>query len=138
MNYRTVLASVLATGLLTSPVLAAGETTAEGAQMEGTSAGGAMDMTQMTQDEEVVRTIQQALQERGYDVETDGVWGESTQQALTEFQQEQGIQAEGEVTPDTLAALEISGEDMPQAAQVPTPTPAPTDQAPASPTQPAQ
>ncbi|MBC7951647.1 MAG: peptidoglycan-binding protein [Rhodospirillaceae bacterium] len=59
-----------------------------------------------TQDQ--VRTIQQNLAERGYDAgQVDGRWGARTQQALSDFQRDQNLQASGRADPQTMAALGV-------------------------------
>lgn len=57
-------------------------------------------------DSETVRRIQQALSDRGYEVQVDGIWGPETRQALMEFQSEQNMQASGQLDSETFAALE--------------------------------
>jgi peptidoglycan hydrolase-like protein with peptidoglycan-binding domain len=74
-------------------------------------------------DAEQVRKVQQQLSEKGHDVTADGVWGSQTEQALKDFQQAQGIEATGELNPQTLAAL---GIDEAQAATGATGTPGAT------------
>ncbi len=57
---------------------------------------------------EMIREVQQNLQQQGYDVgNLDGVWGPNTQQALRQFQQEQGLQATGRLNQNTLAELNV-------------------------------
>ena len=61
--------------------------------------------------ERLVRNVQQQLQAKGMDPgPIDGIWGSQTQSALEQFQQDQGIQASGQINADTLAALGITGE----------------------------
>lgn len=61
--------------------------------------------------ERLLRNIQQQLQAKGMDPgPIDGIWGPQTQSALEQFQQDQGIQASGQINADTLAALGITGE----------------------------
>ena len=56
-----------------------------------------------------VKEIQGKLKSQGYKVgSVDGVLGPNTQQALRQFQQDKGIQASGQVDPQTLAALDIN------------------------------
>lgn len=56
-----------------------------------------------------VTQIQQRLQELGYDPGTaDGIFGSRTQQAVIAFQQDQGLDADGIVGKNTLAALGLS------------------------------
>lgn len=58
-------------------------------------------------DESMVRQIQQQLQNQGYDIQADGIFGPNTSQALRQFQQDQGFQASGRVDLNTLAALGV-------------------------------
>lgn len=54
-----------------------------------------------------VRQLQGQLKQQGYDVgQVDGVIGPTTQQALRQFQQDQGIQATGQPDQRTVAALQ--------------------------------
>lgn len=56
-----------------------------------------------------VTQIQQRLQELGYDPGTaDGIFGTRTQQAVIAFQQDQGLDADGIVGKNTMAALGLS------------------------------
>lgn len=67
-------------------------------------------------DQQTVRQVQQALDEQGYDPGTvDGVWGPSTQQALRQFEQDQGLQADGRWDQQTASALGIEQGDSQQA-----------------------
>lgn len=58
----------------------------------------------------MVRSIQQRLNDRGYDAgATDGVWGESTASALSKFQRDQRLEQSGAIDMQTLAALGVTG-----------------------------
>lgn len=58
----------------------------------------------------MVQDVQGELQRLGYDVgRVDGVWGERTRQALTEFQRDRNLDATGRIDRETLAALEAGG-----------------------------
>lgn len=66
-------------------------------------------------DETSIRQAQQALKDKGYQVgEIDGVMGDNTRQALMKFQQDQGMQATGELDQKTIAALEGTGSSTQQ------------------------
>lgn len=65
----------------------------------------------MGMDEQSIRELQQALNNAGYDVMVDGIWGQQTRTALEEFQQQEGIEPTGEPDPQTLAALELDHLD---------------------------
>jgi peptidoglycan hydrolase-like protein with peptidoglycan-binding domain len=59
-------------------------------------------------DSSTVRNVQQALQNKGYDVGTiDGVMGPRTKSALREFQQQQGLNRSGQLDQPTLSALDV-------------------------------
>lgn len=60
-------------------------------------------------DATTIRSVQQALNDRGYNAgPVDGRWGVATQEAVRRFQQVAGLPATGELEPSTLAALGIS------------------------------
>ena len=59
-------------------------------------------------DSSTVRDVQQALQNKGYDVgPIDGVMGQRTQSALREFQQQQGLTRSGRIDQQTMTALDV-------------------------------
>jgi peptidoglycan hydrolase-like protein with peptidoglycan-binding domain len=59
-------------------------------------------------DSSTVRNVQQALQDKGYDVgPIDGVMGPRTQSALREFQQQQGLTRSGQLDQQTMSALDV-------------------------------
>ncbi|QKT03823.1 peptidoglycan-binding protein [Ectothiorhodospiraceae bacterium 2226] len=60
--------------------------------------------------EDIVRSVQEALNEQGKDVSVDGIQGPETSQALQEFQENEGLQASGEIDEDTLRALGLEDE----------------------------
>lgn len=55
-----------------------------------------------------IREVQLVLIQRGFSVETDGVFGPRTRQALIQFQQRQGLQATGRIDSRTIAELGVS------------------------------
>jgi len=72
----------------------------------GASAGDTVRVSEL--DSQAVRQIQEALNEAGHDVgEVDGVWGQRTAEALRKFQEEQNLEASGELDQETIAALEL-------------------------------
>ena len=56
-----------------------------------------------------VRAIQQKLNQLGYSLKVDGIYGAATKKAVTAFQKANGLTADGIAGPKTLAALGISG-----------------------------
>lgn len=59
---------------------------------------------------DLVRDVQRGLASRGYDVgPQDGIYGDSTQQALRRFQGDQRLSASGQIDSQTLAALGVIG-----------------------------
>jgi peptidoglycan hydrolase-like protein with peptidoglycan-binding domain len=55
-----------------------------------------------------VRTVQTRLRDLGfYTGAVDGVWGQSTQNAIGQFQQNRGLQPNGLLTPPTVSAMGI-------------------------------
>lgn len=90
--------------------------------------GAAADQSaQITNNPDAVRQIQQALKDKGADLQVDGVWGPSTEQALMDFQKDQGQgQATGQPDQETLQALDVDiAAGQPQTAQTPSDTAAP-------------
>ena len=57
---------------------------------------------------ESVRHIQEALNERGHDLEVDGKWGPQTSSAIREFQQKEGLEATGQLDNATQQALGVA------------------------------
>ncbi|MGQ9368682.1 peptidoglycan-binding domain-containing protein [Azospirillum sp. ST 5-10] len=56
-----------------------------------------------------IRQVQQALNERGYSLAVDGVWGPNTRDAVRRFQRTNGMEATGRVDRQTMAALQTNG-----------------------------
>lgn len=60
-----------------------------------------------------VAMIQQVLQQQGhYQAEIDGLWGPQTEQAIRQFQDKQGIEADGQLGFETLAALNLDLQQL--------------------------
>ncbi|MBF0307874.1 MAG: peptidoglycan-binding protein [Alphaproteobacteria bacterium] len=73
-------------------------------------------------DPSTVRQIQQALNEKGFDVgEADGEWTRQSADAMRKFQESAGLDQTGNVNFSSIAALnvEIPGLQAPQTAQTP-------------------
>jgi len=66
----------------------------------------------------MIRNVQQTLQQDGsYHGSVDGVWGPSTQAAVRGYQQHHNLNATGQLDQDTLAAMNLGGQN--NAAQPP-------------------
>ncbi|WP_193222319.1 peptidoglycan-binding domain-containing protein [Alkalilimnicola sp. S0819] len=61
-------------------------------------------------DDQMIRQLQQALSEQGQDLQTDGIWGPETHQALRQYQQEQGLEPSGQIDSETLASLNLENQ----------------------------
>lgn len=57
----------------------------------------------------LVEQVQRALRQRGYNLRIDGQWGPATAATLRDFQERQGLTASGELTVESLAALDVLG-----------------------------
>ncbi len=55
-----------------------------------------------------VRQVQQALVKAGFNIQVDGVFGEETDKAVIQFQQQNGLAADGIVGPKTLQSLGLT------------------------------
>lgn len=65
--------------------------------------------SQARYDSALVRNVQQALNDRGYNAgAADGQWGPATEDAVKRFQQVSGLPATGELEQPTLAALGVA------------------------------
>ncbi|MDB4928667.1 MAG: hypothetical protein JWM10_1151 [Myxococcaceae bacterium] len=56
-----------------------------------------------------VRHLQQALVDQGYEIDVDGDFGDGTFEAVSHFQQANGLDVDGIAGPNTLAALGLGG-----------------------------
>ena len=75
---------------------------------------------QLSQNQDFVRQVQSKLNAAGYDIGTvDGIWGPRTQQALTAYQRDMGLEANGELSSEVATSMQIQPPDAPQAAGVP-------------------
>jgi peptidoglycan hydrolase-like protein with peptidoglycan-binding domain len=60
-----------------------------------------------------VRAIQERLHSLGfYTGSVDGMWGQGTQSAIQQFQQNRGLQPNGQLTPATITALELPADSV--------------------------
>ncbi|RFA29058.1 hypothetical protein CAI21_11510 [Alkalilimnicola ehrlichii] len=60
--------------------------------------------------DELILQLQQALNQEGQDIAEDGIWGPETEEALSQYQQDQGIDATGQLDAETLAQLNLDEE----------------------------
>lgn len=65
-------------------------------------------------DQNTIRSVQQALNDQGQQLQVDGIWGEKTHQALMQFQRDKELPASGQLDAETFAALDL--EDQQQTA----------------------
>jgi len=127
MRISSHVAAILAAGSLSvfalAPAQAGGDKSAQsgasqggqvqttaGQQSTGASAGSSGQMASQSgqsMDEDKVRRVQQALSQEGHDLQVDGKWGPNTQDALRKFQEKRGLQPTGQLTDETMAALDI-------------------------------
>lgn len=78
-------------------------------QASGDASSARADITRNAPgDAAYVRSVQQSLNQRGYDVAVDGIWGPNTENALRRFQQANGFAQTGEVDARTASALGIA------------------------------
>lgn len=108
----------LAAALAVSAALA-GPAIAEGMDTVPKDQAAGMSGERMSQSE--IRQVQQALKDAGQDVEVDGVWGAETAQALSNYQEENGLTGSGELDSQTMARLGVERDAgaAPQQAQRP-------------------
>lgn len=114
MNTTRTLIATAAALLLAGPALAQPDTQTTEPGAAGTQAqraGTEQNQQAMQRDPQTVRQIQQKLEDEGYRVGAiDGIWGPKTSSALKEFQQAQGLDADGKLSQSTLSALGIEGQ----------------------------
>ena len=83
--------------------------TKPGGIASNTPPGRSTGNTAMTRDADHVRSVQRALNDRGFNAgPADGVWGTGTEQALRQFQQANGLPVTGALDQRTAAALGVS------------------------------
>lgn len=109
----------LAACLLAGPAFAAGQQSQDSSMQMQQPAGQASAQQDMTNplSDSLVRNVQQALQQQGHDIRADGTWGPNTQQALTQFQQDNDLQANGQIDLATIEALGLQGQQTAQMEQ---------------------
>ena len=62
-----------------------------------------------TSNSAIVRSVQQSLNQKGYDAgAVDGRWGSNTESAVRQFQEANGLAPTGSLDPQTLSALGVS------------------------------
>ena len=94
----------------------ASQATTSGASSMGSAAGSASAAEETNP--ALVRSVQQALKQKGYDAGSiDGHVGPSTEKALRDFQQAQGLPQSGSLDAQTLSALGV--DQSPGAMQAP-------------------
>jgi peptidoglycan hydrolase-like protein with peptidoglycan-binding domain len=113
MTQRRITALAAALGLSLAGSVCAQQQQPPQAQQQpsdGVSTPSTADATQApAQDSQTVRQVQQQLKDQGHEIAVDGQMGPQTQAALKDFQQQQGMEANGELDARTLAALGVTG-----------------------------
>jgi peptidoglycan hydrolase-like protein with peptidoglycan-binding domain len=121
-----ILAIAAAGGIATMPAFA--EQTAQDEQAQSqqqtmpdsqTSAARTSEQVPPPVSSSFVQNVQQALQQRGHNINPDGIWGPDTYQALRDFQQQEGLQPSGQIDQQTIAALNLE-QTQTASAQQPT------------------
>ena len=80
-----------------------------GKDQPATSSTSSSSTTSSRYDSALVRNVQQALNDRGYNAgSVDGQWGPSTEDAVRRFQQASGLPQTGELERSTLSALGVA------------------------------
>ena len=77
-----------------------------------------------------VKLLQEVLNNHGYQLKVDGIFGKKTEAAVKDFQGKNGLKADGIVGPKTIAKLNIGNVAKvtePSPSTTPIPTPAPAD-----------
>lgn len=105
--YQTLMVAVATTGLATG-AWAEGYTQDQGSQNQGAQ----MQSETNTQasvgiDSGRIENVQSKLQQEGYTVSADGIWGPQTISALRDFQRENDLSVTGSLNNETLAALDL-------------------------------
>lgn len=78
-----------------------------------TASASSTSATPSRYDSTLVRSVQQALNDRGYDAgSVDGQWGPATENAVRRFQQASGLPQTGQLERSTLAALGVTRTTM--------------------------
>jgi hypothetical protein len=95
-----------------APLAADGQQAGAGATAAGEEARGGRSLPPPV-GEQLVRNVQDKLRAKGIDAgPVDGIWGPRTHAGLREFQQDEGLEATGQLSLPTLAALGIPGDSQ--------------------------
>ena len=111
---KTALCLALVGAMMAGPAMARGM---QQQSSQDQPYGVQQQQKQSSTDQETIREVQQKLSQQGYNVNPDGIMGPNTRKALSQFQNDQGIQANGQLNQQTLAALGVEGAT--QQAQTP-------------------
>ncbi len=122
-KFASAVAIAGAVSLVSVPAWAAGDRETGATQQPGAAQyqmerQPGQEMHQQISSEQI-RQVQQKLQEEGHNPgPIDGVWGPQTQAAVRDFQQQNNLQATGQLDQRTMQELgvgrdHISGEDLP-------------------------
>ena len=113
MKKVTVIGAIIAVAVFASAAYAQQNRSSqdEAQQNAASSQQNKQEQTASAQNAETVRKVQEALNEKGYNVgPVDGKWGTKSKQAMKKFQKSEGIQANGKIDTQTLAKLGVSSQ----------------------------
>ncbi|MGE5506659.1 MAG: peptidoglycan-binding domain-containing protein [Actinomycetota bacterium] len=112
---KTALSLALIGALVAGPAFARGMQHSSSQSQMQSGQSQMMHGQQSSMNSEMIRDVQQKLQQQGYNVNVDGKMGKQTHAALRQFQQDQGIQGSGQLNQQTMAALGVERGSMQQA-----------------------
>jgi len=101
----TVFTLLLAAGLSMPCIAGAQMTSTTPAAQAASSTSSALNPRTLSSSQ--ITQLQQCLKGEGYNVTADGVWGQSTVNALKKFQTAKGLPANGALTSETVAGLGV-------------------------------
>jgi peptidoglycan hydrolase-like protein with peptidoglycan-binding domain len=109
MKLRQMAIGYALSVLMVVPVFAQAATDS---QMGGQSSSGMQSMSNNTRTGSPIKTVQNKLIDKGYNVgKVDGIWGSRSAAALKKYQQANGLQATGQLDQQTADTLGLeSGE----------------------------
>jgi peptidoglycan hydrolase-like protein with peptidoglycan-binding domain len=112
---KTALSLALIGALVAGPAFARGMQHSMSGQQSSSQSSQMMRGQQSSMNQQTVREVQEKLQQQGYNVNPDGKMGPQTHAALRQYQQDQGIQGNGQLNQQTMASLGVGPGTMQQA-----------------------